>query len=128
MKKKVPDWLNSSLWSTTPSSDDDHSRRYASKPSPTATSTDYDISEPPAVDPPVPVPPPSVVVERDSPKPETQDSNLSDDENGVSSTPSAEEISRQAQLLTEVWLSLPFSSSISLFFFFKFCFQELASL
>ncbi|KAH7521696.1 hypothetical protein FEM48_Zijuj07G0060200 [Ziziphus jujuba var. spinosa] len=107
VKKKVPDWLNSSLWSTTPSSNDDHSLQYASKPSPTATSAasaGYDVSEPPAVDPPVPVPPPSVVVERESPKPETQDSNPSyeDNSNGVSSTPSAEEISRQAQLLTEL--------------------------
>ncbi|KAH7521731.1 hypothetical protein FEM48_Zijuj07G0063700 [Ziziphus jujuba var. spinosa] len=43
VKKKVPDWLTSSLWSTTPSSDDDQSHCYASKPSPIATFAGYDV-------------------------------------------------------------------------------------
>ncbi|KAF3456582.1 hypothetical protein FNV43_RR01236 [Rhamnella rubrinervis] len=101
VKKRVPDWLNSSLWSST--SDDDHSRRYVSKPSPTATSADYAVSEPVAVDPPVPVPPPAVVTQRDPPKPEIHDSAPAEEDNGNSpAVPSAEEISRQAQLLAEL--------------------------
>lgn len=111
VKKRVPDWLNSSLWSSTPSSDDDHSRRYVSKPSPTTTSADsgdYAVSEPVSVDPPVPVPPPTIVAQREPPKPEIYDSAPSEEDNGNSpAAPSAEEISRQGQLLAEVWLSFP---------------------
>ncbi|XP_021291742.1 TBC1 domain family member 13-like [Herrania umbratica] len=104
VRKRVPDWLNSSLWSTTPS--DDRFHRYS--PSPTAA-----VSEP-AVQPPVPVPPPAAASRPQSsptpPKSEIRDpvndnsnNNSNDsDENGSSSDVSPEDISRQAQLLVEL--------------------------
>lgn len=92
VKKRVPDWLNSSLWSASPSAtEDDRLQRYDSKPS---TPT-----PPSPVAPPVPEPPPAVVQE-EPPKPEPKESvnNVHD----ASSDDSAEDISRQAQLLAEL--------------------------
>ncbi|XP_031379433.1 TBC1 domain family member 13-like isoform X2 [Punica granatum] len=85
VKKRVPDWLNNSLWSSRPPPDDERILRYAD-PDPPA--------EPPAPAAPAP----------DPPRPEPDDSRrrANDDENGVSESPSAEEISRQSQLLTEL--------------------------
>ncbi|XP_065862794.1 uncharacterized protein [Euphorbia lathyris] len=120
-KKKVPDWLNSSLWSTTPSSsaNDDHLPPYSSKLS-TTTGTES------PVEPPVPVPPPAAKREEppplSPPKPEirTKDkdsrnsvssnnsnhndnySNMDEENYSPVTSPSAEDISRQAQLLTEL--------------------------
>lgn len=91
VKKRVPDWLNSSLWASSPSTDDDRILRYA--PPPTTTSSSASDSP---IEPPVPVPPPVVVREEPS-KPEIKDSH--DDDNGSST---AEDISRQAQLLAEL--------------------------
>lgn len=91
VKKRVPDWLNSSLWASSPSTDDDRILRYA--PPPTTTSSSASDSP---IEPPVPVPPP-VVVREEPPKPEIKDSH--DDDNGSST---AEDISRQAQLLAEL--------------------------
>uniref|UniRef100_A0A5B7B7J3 Putative TBC1 domain family member 13 n=1 Tax=Davidia involucrata TaxID=16924 RepID=A0A5B7B7J3_DAVIN len=102
VKKRVPDWLNSSLWSSTPPPDDDRFNRYASKSTTTTTSkftTTYAAAEPP-VEPPVLVPPPAVA-RQEPPKPEVRDP-LSNNDNGSSATSSAEEISRQAQLLQEL--------------------------
>ena len=103
VKKRVPDWLNSSLWSSAPSVDDDRLHRYTSEPAATTSSPE------PVVQPPVPVPPPSAttaVVRTESPKSDTRDSrgnnNVTNDDNGTSSGPSAEDVSRQAQLLVEV--------------------------
>ena len=97
VKKQVPDWLNSSLWSSTPPPDDDRLRRYASN------SAAASPPEPAKVDPPVPVPPPSAAAERGPPaKRESEDSRSGDEDNGASGAPSAEDISRQAQLLAEV--------------------------
>lgn len=96
VKKRVPDWLNSSLWSASPSAtEDDRLQRYDSKPS---TPT-----PPSPVAPPVPEPPPAVVQE-EPPKPEPKESvnNVHD----ASSDDSAEDISRQAQLLAEVRVSI----------------------
>ncbi|KDP39352.1 hypothetical protein JCGZ_01109 [Jatropha curcas] len=127
VKKKVPDWLNSSLWSTTtttttttPSStaDDDHLQPYSRL----STNSPTKATESP-IEPPVPVPPPAVIREDPPPyssKPEIRakdkdkdsrnsvssnsnddsDRNDKDDDNGTSV--SAEDISRQAQLLTEL--------------------------
>ncbi|XP_023549378.1 TBC1 domain family member 13-like [Cucurbita pepo subsp. pepo] len=101
VKKRVPDWLNSSLWSSTPV-DDDRLHRYTSEPATTMSSPE------PVVEPPVPVPPPSAstVVRTESPKSDTRDSrvnnNVSNDDNDTSSGPSAEDVSRQAQLLVEL--------------------------
>ncbi|XP_023006383.1 TBC1 domain family member 13-like [Cucurbita maxima] len=101
VKKRVPDWLNSSLWSSTPV-DDDRLHRYTSEPATTTSSPE------PVVEPPVPVPPPSAstVVRTESPKSDTRDSrvnnNVSNDDNDTSSGPSAEDVSRQAQLLVEL--------------------------
>lgn len=91
VKKRVPDWLNSSLWASSPSTDDDRILRYV--PPPTTTSSSASDSP---IEPPVPVPPP-VAVREEPPKPEIKDSH--DDDNGSST---AEDISRQAQLLAEL--------------------------
>lgn len=91
VKKRVPDWLNSSLWASSPSTDDDRILRYVSPP----TTTSSSASDSP-IEPPVPVPPP-VAVREEPPKPEIKDSH--DDDNGSST---AEDISRQAQLLAEL--------------------------
>ncbi|KAJ7980534.1 TBC1 domain family member protein [Quillaja saponaria] len=102
-KKRVPDWLNSSMWSS-PSSDDRNSHlRYTTTSYSTFTSPTI---EPSAVDPPVQTPSPSTTRE-EPPKPQTiEDSriyNSADDYNGISSSsPSADDISRQAQLLYEL--------------------------
>ncbi|GMN63920.1 hypothetical protein TIFTF001_032979 [Ficus carica] len=101
VKKRVPDWLNSSLWSSTPPPDDDRLRHYASNSSTTAAAASP--PEPAKVNPPVPVPPPSAAAERGPPaKRESEDSRSVDEDNGESGAPSAEDISRQAQLLAEL--------------------------
>lgn len=105
VKKRVPDWLNSSLWSSPTSADDDRLHRYSSEPAATTSSPE------PVVEPPAPIPPPSATtaVRTESPKADSRDSrannNVGNDDNGASSGPSAEDVSRQAQLLVEVSLS-----------------------
>lgn len=102
VKKRVPEWLNSSLWSSTPSPpiDDDRVQRYTPKPATTTSST----SEPPSVvEPPLPVPPPSSSIREEPPPPEPQSTDsLSDHEDKGTGTPSPEDFSRQSQLLAEV--------------------------
>lgn len=111
VKKRVPEWLNSSLWTSTPSPDDDDRQRNSTRPTSTIT-----ISSPPAVEP----RPPPVSAGAEPPKPpEAKDyptnNSASNDRayNGTSEDagPSAEDISRQAQLLAEV---IPFPLSLSL--------------
>ncbi|OMO71023.1 hypothetical protein CCACVL1_18502 [Corchorus capsularis] len=117
VRKRVPDWLNSSLWSTTPN--DDRLQRYSPSPATatatttTTTATTASAAEP-TVQPPVPVPPPVAPSRPQStstpPKSESRDplhSNSSydsnnNDQNGGSSGISPEDISRQAQLLAEL--------------------------
>ncbi|XP_052188186.1 uncharacterized protein LOC127798681 isoform X2 [Diospyros lotus] len=110
VKKRVPDWLNSSLWSTDPPpapDDEDHhpppaptsSYSAAASSKSVATST-FPPSESP-VQPPVPVPPPSAA-RMEPPKEEIRDPLSNTSDNGSSDIPSAEEISRQAQLLQEL--------------------------
>ncbi|KAA8548395.1 hypothetical protein F0562_000079 [Nyssa sinensis] len=110
MMKRVPDWLNSSIWSSTPPPDNDRLNRYASKSTSTIAATAETTSSTSkstatsavesAIEPPVPVPPPIVVIQ-EPPKPEIRDP-LSNNENGSSASSSAEEISRQAQFLQEL--------------------------
>lgn len=119
VKKKVPDWLNSSLWSTTtapPPPDDDRPQRYAApKPVAAAASAAASAAEPPVpvvappapapthVHAPVPVPPRDVVsVQQEPPKPQVivsdtrpSNSDRNDVENGSFVQP---------QLLSEVLL------------------------
>lgn len=108
MKKRVPEWLNNSLWSSPPPPpppDDDRLQRYTSKlttttsadSTSTSTITPSTTTAESTVEPPVPVPPPAVIRE-DLMKPEINDSR-NDDDNGTSSS---EEMSLQAQLLTEL--------------------------
>lgn len=121
VKKNVPDWLNSSLWSTTaPSSsaDDDRLHRYSSKHSTFADSTTSTESFDGL---PVPVSPRASKIEEPPPRPSmpeikikdkdkdsrnsgsTSFNNSNNEDNGTSVTsPSAEDISIQAQFLTEV--------------------------
>lgn len=106
VKKRVPDWLNSSLWSSAPSSDDNRDLRLS-----TTTSTNTYANEErecSTVDPPLPAPsPPSPPIREDPPQPQIiEDSRINhvaDDQNGTSSTPSTDDISRQSQLLAEVY-------------------------
>ncbi|KAB1213665.1 TBC1 domain family member 13 [Morella rubra] len=111
VKKRVPEWLNSSLWSSTPSHDDeDRQSRYSTRPI-TNTNTISSLSTvEPTVIPPVTVPPPAATRVEPSKPPETKDSpssksSISDlSHNGISEEagPSVEDISRQAQLLAEL--------------------------
>ncbi|XVF37981.1 hypothetical protein REPUB_Repub20aG0058200 [Reevesia pubescens] len=111
MRKQVPDWLNSSLWSTTPSDD----RPHCSSSSPTSTTNTAAAVSEATVQPPVPVPPPAAASRPQStpapPKSEIKDplnknsnnnSNENNDQNGDSSGISPDDISRQAQLLAEL--------------------------
>ncbi|XP_043705003.1 TBC1 domain family member 13-like [Telopea speciosissima] len=91
VKKRVPEWLNNSLWSSNPSIDDERLLRYASKLS-------IPTSEP-ATEPPIPERPPKPQQEpEEAPKPEIKDSERDDEQ----STISHEDISRQSQLLAEL--------------------------
>ncbi|XP_057499173.1 uncharacterized protein LOC130783502 isoform X2 [Actinidia eriantha] len=98
VKKRVPDWLNSSLWSsphppsTSPYDDgEDYRLRRSSS-----------AAESP-VQPPVPVPPPSAA-RPEPPKVEIRDrmNDSSDNGGSGSGSPSVEDISRQAQLVQEL--------------------------
>lgn len=106
VKKRVPDWLNSSLWSSAPSSDDHHDPRYsATTPTTTYANEERDRS---ALDPPIPAPsPPTPPAREDPPQPQriedSRTNNVTNDLNGTSSPPSTDDISRQAQLLAEVY-------------------------
>ncbi|CAN6722632.1 unnamed protein product [Malus baccata var. baccata] len=112
VKKRVPEWLNSSLWSSsTPSSsiDDDRAQRYTSNPTAAGPTTEISSSsasdsEPASmVHPPIPVAPPKSTRE-DKPPPEPQfTDSFPDHENKSNNTaPSPEDISRQSQLLAEL--------------------------
>ncbi|CAN6580157.1 unnamed protein product [Malus baccata var. baccata] len=112
VKKRVPEWLNSSLWSSsTPSSsiDDDRAQRYTSNPTAAGPTTEISSSsasdsEPASmVHPPIPVAPPKSTRE-DKPPPEPQfTDSFPDHENRSNNTaPSPEDISRQSQLLAEL--------------------------
>lgn len=99
VKKRVPDWLNSSLWYSRPPNDE----RFLSY----ASQYDSGDSEPPP-EPPVPEPPPATA-RPDPPKIDPSRSR-NDDDNGV---PSVEEFSRQSQLLAEVSYFLPLLDTLS---------------
>ncbi|KAE8655026.1 hypothetical protein F3Y22_tig00117034pilonHSYRG00503 [Hibiscus syriacus] len=112
-KDEIPDCLNSSLWSTTLSSGDDHIHRHS--PSPTISSNA--VFEP-IVQPLVQVHPPVAALSPQStatsPKSESRDQvdknsddNSNDnDQNASSSGGSPDDISRQAQILTEKVVNL----------------------
>ncbi|CAL1384498.1 unnamed protein product [Linum trigynum] len=136
VKKNVPDWLNSSLWTTAPSSPSASSSDDPSKPHSSSSKPEISPSKTksePNFEPPIPVRPPTVTREEQPPppppslsqKPEIKDKNSRtsitsnanssssssidkdedrDGENGASPAagPSAEDITKQAQLLTEL--------------------------
>ncbi|XP_043722241.1 TBC1 domain family member 13-like [Telopea speciosissima] len=93
VKERVPEWLNNSLWSSNLPANDDRLLRYSAKPS--------TVPEP-SIEPPIPEPPPKPqeVEEEKPPARETRDS-ARDDERSSPSV-SAEDISRQSQLLAEL--------------------------
>lgn len=95
MKKKVPDWLNSSLWSapTVP-----HSPAAATTTTTTTTEESSPVHSP--ISPPQP-PSPPIVVQDPPPKQIIEDSR-SDDHHDHDVPPSAYDVSHHAQLLTEV--------------------------
>lgn len=107
VNKRVPDWLNSSLWSSTPLEDDERPSRQSTN---TTTTISYSPTVEPTLDPPTPPAPPSPTrVEPEKP-PETKDSPSNDSHssdlsyNDISEEvdSSTVDISRQSQLLAEV--------------------------
>lgn len=129
VKKQVPDWLNSSLWSTAPPPPPSPTPQAPSPPQPSlppddevynrptrsssaASSTDFPVGSS------VPVAPPAVTKPPEPVKAEIRDplrgsDSVSDHEyNGSSTSSSVEDISRQAQLLQEV-ISSSFSNLCS---------------
>ncbi|CAN1242587.1 TBC1 domain family member 13 [Linum perenne] len=123
VKKNVPDWLNSSLWSTA-SSSDDRSQSDCSTDSKAATSATESNFEHP-----IPVRPPTVTIEEQQPLPpspppaiidKNSKSSITSNTNSSSSSiidkdedrdgenvafppgPSVEDVTKQAQLLTEL--------------------------
>ncbi|MBA0828315.1 hypothetical protein Goarm_012999 [Gossypium armourianum] len=113
-KERIPDWLNSSLWSTTPSVDD-RLHRFSLSPTTTTTTAAAAVSEP-IVQPTVPVSPsaaasrPQYTVtsqkyEFRDPIDKNSNNNSNDnDQNASPSGVSPDDISRQAQLLAELLL------------------------
>ncbi|XP_010527478.1 PREDICTED: TBC domain-containing protein C1952.17c-like [Tarenaya hassleriana] len=112
-KKGVPDWLNSSMWSTSPSPGDDRLLRHSSSavsqpiveisPSPSPPPPPLRVSPPStksaAPDPPLPAPPPPAKTESNDQR------NGSGNAGGENWTPEASpvgDVSRQAQLLAEL--------------------------
>lgn len=93
MKKKVPDWLNSSLWSapTVP-----HSPAAAT----TTTTTEESSPVHSPISPPQPPSPPIVV--QDPPTKQIIEDSRSDDHHDHDVPPSAYDVSHHAQLLTEL--------------------------
>ncbi|XP_048429222.1 TBC1 domain family member 13-like isoform X2 [Pyrus x bretschneideri] len=114
VKKRVPEWLNSSLWSSStpsPSIDDDLVQRYTSNPTAAAAATttpisSYSVSDsdpPSTVDPPIPVAPPkSTREDKHLPEPQFSDSFPDHEDKSNNTAPSPEDISRQSQLLAEL--------------------------
>ncbi|XP_042988430.1 TBC1 domain family member 13 isoform X4 [Carya illinoinensis] len=107
VNKRVPDWLNSSLWSSTPLEDDERPSRQSTN---TTTTISYSPTVEPTLDPPTPPAPPSPTrVEPEKP-PETKDSPSNDSHssdlsyNDISEEvdSSTVDISRQSQLLAEI--------------------------
>ncbi|KAK2999547.1 hypothetical protein RJ639_023607 [Escallonia herrerae] len=112
VKKRVPDWLNSSLWSPPPPPPQDPVSRYDSKSATaaaasTTSSTAAAAKDVVVLDPPIPVPPPSLI-RPEPPKAELRDPLSSSDENNngssaaASNSSSAEDMSRRAQLSQEL--------------------------
>ncbi|KAE8654588.1 Ypt/Rab-GAP domain of gyp1p superfamily protein isoform 2 [Hibiscus syriacus] len=107
-KDGIPDWLNSSLWSTTLSDGDNRIHRHSTSP----TISSNAVSEP-IVQPPVPVPSPATTSSsqstatspksksRDRVDKNSDDNNNDKDQNASSYGGSPDDISRQAQLLTK---------------------------
>ncbi|KAL5702740.1 hypothetical protein ACHQM5_027915 [Ranunculus cassubicifolius] len=96
VKKRVPEWLNSSLWSSSNPSQqqiDDRVLRYDPKPITTTT-----IVEPPIIE------APPTIIEETEPVKSDEELGKSDEEFGNNSTSSfsPEDISRQSQLLAEL--------------------------
>ncbi|MBA0585868.1 hypothetical protein Gorai_016629 [Gossypium raimondii] len=111
-KERIPDWLNSSLWSTTPSVDG-RLHRFSLSPTTTTTTAAAAVSEP-IVQPTVPVSPPAAAsrpqytvtsqkYEFRDPIDKNSNNNSNDnDQNASPSGVSPDDISRQAQLLAEL--------------------------
>ncbi|GMH20287.1 hypothetical protein Nepgr_022128 [Nepenthes gracilis] len=105
VKQRVPDWLNSSLWSPPP--DDRHSRYSSSAVNSRHSPSDYVAVDECAMHPPVPQPPPAAIrptepPPKSEPKESRQDANGTSTSSSSNSNISEEEISRQAQLLVEL--------------------------
>ncbi|TYI36062.1 hypothetical protein ES332_A03G116600v1 [Gossypium tomentosum] len=111
-KERIPNWLNSSLWSTTPTVDD-RLHCFSLSPTTTTTTAAAAVSEP-IVQPTVPVSPPAAASRPQStvtsqkyefrdPIDKNSNNNSNDnDQNASPSGVSSDDISRQAQLLAEL--------------------------
>ncbi|XP_040989394.1 TBC1 domain family member 13-like isoform X2 [Juglans microcarpa x Juglans regia] len=110
VNKRLPDWLNSSLWSSTPSLEDDE--RLSRHSTTTTTTISYSPAVEPTLDPPTPPTPPSPTRVDPEKPPETKDSPSNDSHssdlsyNDISEEVdfSTVDISRQSQLLAELLL------------------------
>lgn len=112
-KERIPNWLNSSLWSTTPTVDD-RLHCFSLSPTTTTTTAAAAVSEP-IVQPTVPVSPPAAASRPQSTvtsqkyefrDPIDKNSNNNSNDNDQNASPSGvspDDISRQAQLLAEVF-------------------------
>ncbi|XP_059651450.1 uncharacterized protein LOC132299035 [Cornus florida] len=110
VKKRVPDWLNNSLWSSStpsppppqpppPPLNDD--RLNSSAPKSTSTTTTIICTSESPIEPPLPVPPPAASTQ-DPPTTEIRDFVGDNNDDRSTATSSAETISLQAQLLQEL--------------------------
>ncbi|KAL9671316.1 hypothetical protein QQ045_008884 [Rhodiola kirilowii] len=101
VKNRVPDWLNSSLWSSDAPTEDDRSRRHSPKYTPTPI--EPIDSEEASIETHVPESPPSppVVVEEASLSQEESEEYRSKEDDHMR-IPSAEELARQSQLIAEL--------------------------
>ncbi|KAB2090130.1 hypothetical protein E1A91_A03G103500v1 [Gossypium mustelinum] len=111
-KERIPNWLNSSLWSTTPTVDD-RLHCFSLSPTTTTTTAAAAVSEP-IVQPTVPVSPPAAASRPQSTvtsqkyefrDPIDKNSNNNSNDNDQNASPSGvspDDISRQAQLLAEL--------------------------
>ncbi|XP_010274014.1 PREDICTED: TBC1 domain family member 13 isoform X2 [Nelumbo nucifera] len=95
MKARVPEWLNSTLWSSKSPPVDERLHQC----SPKSSTPTISAAEPPRVEPPLPQPPPKLIIQEPS-TPQMTDPRGDDHRNSPSSL--TEDISRQTQLLAEL--------------------------
>uniref|UniRef100_A0A7N0V7A3 Rab-GAP TBC domain-containing protein n=1 Tax=Kalanchoe fedtschenkoi TaxID=63787 RepID=A0A7N0V7A3_KALFE len=100
VKNRVPDWLNSSLWSAAASPDDDRPRRHSPKYTPTPIAP-IDSQEA-SIEPPMPEPPPPPPLVKEDAPPTQEECEQCPSKEDEARIPSAEELARQSQMISEL--------------------------